>query len=147
MTSPLLRANGPLIGDLYVPGDKSVSHRVTLMPLLAGAPCRASGWLDSADTRASLAAVRALGAQAELQGDVLTVDARPAAAAMGGRGDSPLEIDCANSGTTARLLMGLLAGIVLLCAILGRQLILPCKDLQAEKENSPDWDSLCHSMV
>ena len=97
-------------GDLRVPGDKSVSHRVTLLPLLTDAPCRAAGWLDSADTRASLAAVRALGARADLDGDVLTVDPCPAPGAMLRTGDRPLDIDCGNSGTTARLLMGLLAG-------------------------------------
>jgi len=110
MCTRLVHANGPLTGDLQVPGDKSVSHRVTLMPLLADGICRAAGWLDSADTRASLAAVRALGSRADLAGDVLTVDARPAVAAMQQGGGPPLEIDCGNSGTTARLLMGLLSG-------------------------------------
>lgn len=106
----LLRATGPLAGDLRVPGDKSVSHRVTLMPLLAGGPCRATGWLDSEDTRASLAAVRALGAKAELRGDVLEVDAAGAPSADLRTPGDPIVLDCGNSGTTARLLLGLLAG-------------------------------------
>ena len=106
----LLRAAGPLAGDLRVPGDKSVSHRVTLLPLLAAGPCRATGWLDSADTRSSLAAVRALGATAGLQGDVLTVDPAGAPVPALATGTSPLTLDCGNSGTTARLLLGLLSG-------------------------------------
>lgn len=110
MTEILLRARGPLAGDLRVPGDKSVSHRVTLMALLADGPCRAAGWLDSADTRASLGAVRALGAAVTLVDGVIIVDPGTAPAAALLSGGEPLTIDCGNSGTTARLLMGLLAG-------------------------------------
>lgn len=90
-----------------MPGDKSVSHRVALLPLLADGQCRAAGWLDSADTRASLAAVAALGARTVRANGRLEVDAT---AATGPQGGTPLLVDCANSGTTARLLLGLLAG-------------------------------------
>jgi len=106
----LLRAQGPLTGTVVVPGDKSVSHRAALFPLLADGPCRATGWLASADTLASLAAVRTLGARADHHGDTITVDASggPAPALLSG--ETPLHIDCGNSGTTTRLLCGLLAG-------------------------------------
>ncbi|MBK7672373.1 MAG: 3-phosphoshikimate 1-carboxyvinyltransferase [bacterium] len=104
MNRPLARATAPLRGGLTVPGDKSISHRVVLLSLLADGPCRATGWLDSADTRSSLEAVRALGAVAHLDGDELTITPPPA------RPVQDLAIDCGNSGTTARLLMGLLAG-------------------------------------
>jgi 5-enolpyruvylshikimate-3-phosphate synthase len=104
MNRPLARATAPLRGGLTVPGDKSISHRVVLLSLLADGPCRATGWLDSADTRSSLEAVRALGAVAHLDGDELTITPPPARPAQ------DLTIDCGNSGTTARLLMGLLAG-------------------------------------
>jgi len=104
MNRVLSRAGAPLIGVVDVPGDKSISHRAALMSLLAGGPCRADGWLDSADTRSSLEAVRALGAEVRLSGDVLTIVPPPALP------DVPLTIDCGNSGTTARLLLGLLAG-------------------------------------
>ncbi|MCP4570887.1 MAG: 3-phosphoshikimate 1-carboxyvinyltransferase [bacterium] len=107
MSRPLASAAGPLRGRCRVPGDKSISHRTALMPLLAAGPCRATGWLDSADTRASLAAVTALGARTSLAAGELRVDATGAA---GPQGIEPLVIDCANSGTTARLLLGLLAG-------------------------------------
>ena len=104
MSRILARADRPLRGTLSVPGDKSISHRAALLALLADGPCRAAGWLDCADTRSSLEAVRALGAVATLADGVLSVTppaARPAAS---------LTIDCGNSGTTARLLLGLLAG-------------------------------------
>jgi 3-phosphoshikimate 1-carboxyvinyltransferase len=104
MSRSLPRAAGPLRGTFTVPGDKSLSHRVALLALLADGPCRAAGWLDCADTRSSLAAVRALGAAVAVDGDRLTVTppARPPLV--------PVHLDCGNSGTTARLLLGLLAG-------------------------------------
>lgn len=100
----LPRATGPLRGALDVPGDKSISHRAVLLALLAHGPCRATGWLDCADTRSSLAAALALGAHATLEQGTLVLTAPPAPP----RDD--LVLDCGNSGTTARLLLGLLAG-------------------------------------
>ncbi|MBK8165323.1 MAG: 3-phosphoshikimate 1-carboxyvinyltransferase [bacterium] len=99
----LLRAGAPLSGALDVPGDKSISHRAVLLALLADGPCRATGWLDCADTRSSLAAALALGASAAFEHGVLTLTPPPAPP----RDD--LVLDCGNSGTTARLLLGLLA--------------------------------------
>lgn len=104
MPRSLARAEGPLRGVLTVPGDKSISHRAVLLSLLADGPCRADGWLDCADTQSSLAAVRALGAEVSVADGVLTVVPPPS------RPTGPVSIDCGNSGTTARLLMGLLAG-------------------------------------
>ncbi len=110
MPRSLPRASAPLTGAVVVPGDKSVSHRAALFALLASGPCRASGWLASADTLASLEAVAALGARIARDGDRITVDAAAAPAACLRTGKEPLLIDCRNSGTTARLLCGLLAG-------------------------------------
>ncbi|MFO7610287.1 MAG: 3-phosphoshikimate 1-carboxyvinyltransferase [Candidatus Krumholzibacteriia bacterium] len=110
MPRPLPRASGPLAGAVIVPGDKSVSHRAALFALLADGPCRARGWLVSADTLASLDAVAALGAAVVRDGTTIGVDAAGAPAAALRDGDRPVTIDCRNSGTTARLLCGLLAG-------------------------------------
>ncbi|MBU2503183.1 3-phosphoshikimate 1-carboxyvinyltransferase, partial [bacterium] len=104
---PLLKAAaGSLAGSLRVPGDKSVSHRAALFGLFASGPCTAAGWLDAADTRSSLAAVETLGCRTGLADGTLTVTppVRPLPAGP------HLHLDCGNSGTTARLLMGLLAG-------------------------------------
>jgi 3-phosphoshikimate 1-carboxyvinyltransferase len=100
----LPRATAPLTGSVAVPGDKSISHRVALLSLLAADPCRATGWLVSEDTLASLAAVEMLGAQVQRDAEAITITppAAPPAA--------DLTIDCGNSGTTCRLLCGLLAG-------------------------------------
>lgn len=102
----LPHATGPLTGSFAAPGDKSISHRAVLLALLADGPCRATGWLDCADTQSSLAAARALGATVSHDGDAVSI-APPAALPPG-----PLLIDCGNSGTTARLLMGVLAGLL-----------------------------------
>ena len=93
-----------MTGTVSVPGDKSISHRIALFSLAAGGVCRASGWLDSEDTRASLNAVRALGATSTLTDGVLEINP-PSAVPT-----EEVTIDCGNSGTTARLLTGLLAG-------------------------------------
>lgn len=87
-----------------MPGDKSISHRVALLGLLADGPCRASGWLVSDDTLASLSAVEALGAAVQREGEQVMITPPP------GRPAKDLAIDCGNSGTTCRLLCGLLAG-------------------------------------
>ncbi len=102
----LPHAHGPLAGAFTAPGDKSISHRAVLLALLADGPCRATGWLDCADTQSSLAAARALGAATTHVGDAISVT--PASTLPAG----PVLVDCGNSGTTARLLMGVLAGLL-----------------------------------
>jgi len=104
-------ARGPLRGRLRVPGDKSVTHRALLFAPLADGPCRVRRRLRSEDTDRSLAAVRALGAEVAGPDDDLTL----AAGAFPPAGPAPagapqVDLDCGNSGTTARLLLGLLAG-------------------------------------
>jgi len=89
---------------VQVPGDKSISHRVVLLALLADGPCRARGWLVSDDTLASLDAAARLGARVVREADCVTITPPSAGPA------TDLKLDCGNSGTTCRLLCGLLAG-------------------------------------
>ena len=94
--------------ELRVPGDKSVSHRALLIASLADGVSRISGLGDGADVRSSLAVMRALGAGIDTMpaasgGLDATVRGGPLAASGG-------VLDCGNSGTTARLLAGILAG-------------------------------------
>ncbi len=115
MPRPVLPAAGPLRGTGIVPGDKSLSHRAALCAPLGDGPARVRGFLRAEDTLRSLAAVRALGADVRDDG---CEDGRELWIAPGtfpAPGAAPegvplLEIDCGNSGTTARLLLGLLAG-------------------------------------
>lgn len=86
-----------------MPGDKSLSHRALILGALAEGENKVTGWLDAGDTRATLGAMRRLGLEIDKEGNTLTF--------YGGRLQAPSEaIDCKNSGTTIRLLAGLLAG-------------------------------------
>lgn len=100
----------PLRGSIGVPGDKSISHRAVLFSAMAEGTSRVSGVLDSADVRSSIAAVRALGAQVSLEKQP---DGSLAGGITGWGAAGPAQpdgpIDCGNSGTTVRLLMGILA--------------------------------------
>ena len=94
-------------GSMQVPGDKSISHRALMLGGIAHGATRISGFLDSADCRATLEALRTLGVQIERPGagEVLITGA----GFRGLRGCSA-PLDMGNAGTAMRLLMGLLAG-------------------------------------
>lgn len=89
-----------------VPGDKSITHRALILAALAAGRSRLRRPLIGADTRATAAALRSLGAGVPDMSEDVTV----AGAGLHGLRESPQAIDCGNSGTTARLLMGVLAG-------------------------------------
>jgi 3-phosphoshikimate 1-carboxyvinyltransferase len=93
-------------GDLAVPGDKSISHRALLLAAVADGESELEGVGLSDDTLSTAAAVRALGAGVEADGDSVRV------AGVGLRGlRAPTEpLDCGNAGTLMRLLPGLLVG-------------------------------------
>jgi 3-phosphoshikimate 1-carboxyvinyltransferase len=93
-------------GTVRVPGDKSITHRALLLGALARGESHVGGALTSLDARSSARVLRALGAEISplRAGDVVTVTGA-------GRLRRPtVTLDCGNSGTTARLLLGLLAG-------------------------------------
>ena len=103
-----------LAGSPRLPADKSVSHRAALFAAVADGESEIVGFSDAADPRSTLACLRALGVEAEARDDVLGPDGTPSLFVQGrglnglGRPAGPL--DCGNSGTTMRLLAGLLAG-------------------------------------
>jgi 3-phosphoshikimate 1-carboxyvinyltransferase len=92
-----------LDGHFAVPGDKSISHRSLLLGAISDGETRITNWGRSADTESTLAAVRALGAEVDEDGDTLTVRG------VGLRGLRAATVDCGNAGTLARLLPGILA--------------------------------------
>lgn len=100
----------PLKGTMRVPGDKSISHRSVLFSAMAEGTSHLTGVLDSADVRSSIGAVKAMGAQVDLQKQA---DGSLAGTVTGWGQKGPQQpdgsLDCGNSGTTTRLLMGLLA--------------------------------------
>jgi 3-phosphoshikimate 1-carboxyvinyltransferase len=101
--------SGPLRGSLRPPADKSVSHRAALIAAMGEGETAIEGYLDAADTRSTLAAVEALGAEVEMcptGSDDLAGRIR----GVGLRGAGSAEIDVGNAGTLLRLLPGWLAG-------------------------------------
>ena len=111
-----ISAAGRLRGTIAVPGDKSVTHRALMFNALAQGDARITGFLDAADTRSTLAAMRALGVRID--------QPEPGTLIVHGRGRAALSepddvIDCGNSGTTMRLLAGLIAGLPMQVVLTG----------------------------
>ncbi len=103
-----------LSGALRVPGDKSISHRLAMLAALASGQSQITGFLQSEDCLNTVKALRAVGAGAELKGDVLTMEG------IGGRWQTPTQpLDVGNSGTSMRLLAGLLAGLPMVTELTG----------------------------
>ena len=99
-------AEQPLKGTVVIPGDKSIGHRALLFSLLSATPVRVRGLGDGADNGRSAKAITALGARIEKTGDAFTITGT----GLDGMREPTTPIDCGNSGTTIRLLCGLLAG-------------------------------------
>lgn len=96
-----------LVGRVAVPGDKSISHRAALFGALASGRTEITGFLEGEDCLATLKAMRALGAEVTRKGPGhYLVDG----AGVNGLTEPDNVIDCGNSGTSARLLLGVLAG-------------------------------------
>ena len=100
------RPGAPVRGTLVPPPDKSLSHRAALLGAMSSGPVHVTNYLDAADTRSSLDAVRALGAHVDDGGAGAMTIRGP-----GLRGATPgAAIDVGNAGTLLRLLPGWLAG-------------------------------------
>ena len=114
MSGPLTcRREGPLRGAVSVPGDKSISHRSLLFGALAAGQTRVAGILDAEDVHSTRRAVEALGAVVRADGGELVVTPPEA---LHEPGDV---IDCGNSGTSLRLLAGVLSGVPGLSVLTG----------------------------
>jgi 3-phosphoshikimate 1-carboxyvinyltransferase len=101
--SPVARVGGAV----RVPGDKSISHRALMLGGIATGETRVSGFLESADCLATMAALRALGVRiAQPRGTEVTITG----AGEGGLHASAAPLDMGNAGTAMRLSMGLLCG-------------------------------------
>lgn len=105
-------SRGPLRGVVRVPGDKSLSHRAVLFASMARGQSALAGVLDSEDVRSTIAACTALGALVDTGESDGTVFPLVRVTGWGAHGPSApgRALDCGNSGTTVRLIMGVLAG-------------------------------------
>ena len=106
MTQITSHPSGPLRADVRIPGDKSISHRALMIAGVAVGESRIEGLLEASDVLATADAMRTLGASVERDGaGIWRVQGR----GVGGLVEPGAVLDMGNSGTAARLLMGLLA--------------------------------------
>ena len=121
MTRLIVRPGAPLCGCVRAPGDKSISHRALLLAALAEGSSRVDGFLPAGDCLATLECLRALGVVIEAHG--------PTTLTVRGRGLHGLQapgapLNCVRSGTTMRLLAGILAGQPFGCTLTGSEQLL-----------------------
>ncbi|HWF16055.1 MAG TPA: 3-phosphoshikimate 1-carboxyvinyltransferase [Acidimicrobiales bacterium] len=118
MTAPrglVVDGGVPCRGEVRTPGEKSISHRSVLLAALAEGSSIVHGLSDGADVAASLAAVEAMGVRVERDGPGTVV-------LHGGRSrlhEPAHPLDCGNSGTSMRLLCGLVAGFAWTTELIG----------------------------
>lgn len=108
-TTRIRPASSPLTGSVVCPPDKSISHRAALFGAMSTGRVRIERYLVAQDTLSTLAAVEALGARVQRDGDTVVVDG------VGLRGitapSSGEPVDVGNAGTLLRLIAGWIAGI------------------------------------
>ena len=111
-----LTAPRPLAGRVTVPGDKSISHRALMLSALAVGTSRVEGLLEGEDVLATAAAMRAMGATI-VRGDdgAWTIDG----VGVGGLLQPASALDMGNSGTSTRLLMGLVSSHAISATFIG----------------------------
>lgn len=102
-----IRNNGPLIGRCSVPGDKSISHRAVIFGSIAEGSSHIRNFLDGHDCRATMNIMRAMGVRID---EISRTRLEIHGVGLDGLQEPGDVLDCDNSGTTMRLLAGLLAG-------------------------------------
>lgn len=137
------RASAPLAGTARVPGDKSISHRSLMLSALAVGQSRVTGLLEGEDVLATAAAMRAMGATIERGADgAWTIEG----VGVGGLMQPGQALDMGNSGTSTRLLMGLVASHPISATFIGDaslskrpmgRVIDPLSTMGASFESSP----------
>src|SRR3954470_19188013 len=93
-------------GELMMPGDKSISHRAAMLSALGTGRARISNFATSEDCASTLRCLSQLGVRIERDGTNVIIEG----AGLQGLRPSDAPLDCGNSGSTMRMLAGLLAG-------------------------------------
>ncbi len=101
----IAQRSGPLTGEAEVPGDKSISHRALILGALAVGETRVTGLLEGQDVLDTARAMQAFGAEIAKQGAAWVIHG----VGTGGFAEPDRVIDCGNSGTGVRLIMGAMA--------------------------------------
>lgn len=110
-----VQGGAPLRGTVHVPGDKSVGHRALLFAALSSGSCRIRGLSGGLDNQATADIFRRLGVSIEDHGDLLEVHG----VGLRGLKMPSQDLDCGNSGTSLRLLAGLLSAQEFGCRLVG----------------------------
>ncbi|MEC2160399.1 3-phosphoshikimate 1-carboxyvinyltransferase [Virgibacillus halodenitrificans] len=105
----------PVSGEIHVPGDKSISHRSVMLASLAEGETTVTNFLDGEDCMRTVQAFQEMGVEIKKQNTTLTIQGNGIAGLK--EPENPLYFG--NSGTTARLMIGLLAGLPLFTTIYG----------------------------
>ncbi len=108
-----LRKKASVKGEITVPGDKSISHRGVMFGAISEGITELNGFLDGADCRSTVECFRRMGIQIEQEKDHVTIHGKGLFGLSGGRygaAKEPIPLDVGNSGTTTRLISGILAG-------------------------------------
>ncbi len=106
---------GTLKGEVQLPADKSISHRVAMFAALAEGESVIENYSDAADPESTLSCLEQLG---------ISVSKKDSKVTISGKGKNGLSkpvssLDCGNSGTTMRLMSGILAGAGIECTLIG----------------------------
>ena len=126
---------GGLRGEISVPGDKSISHRSIMLGSLAEGATWSTGFCTGEDNHATLRAFRSMGiAVEELPGGELRIEGK----GLHGLSEPDDVIDCGNSGTTIRLMTGLLAGQSFFSVLTGDR-YLRKRPMKRVVSPSPPW--------
>lgn len=127
----------PFVGELEVPGDKSISHRAVIFASLAKGQSKISHFLDGEDCLRTVDAFRAMGVEIEQDGETLLINSKGPSEFIEPK--TPLYFG--NSGTTTRLMIGLLSGLPFFTTIYGDEsltyrpmdrVIIPLKNMNAK---------------
>lgn len=148
METKLVEFNKPeLKGNLVVPGDKSISHRAVMLGSIAEGKTQITGFLDGEDCLRTIEIFRQLGVSIKRDGTNVTVDSPGIQ-----RWQTPSEeLYAGNSGTTARLILGILAGSTIKSVLTGddslskrpmNRVTLPLSSMGASVVGEPDGNLL-----
>lgn len=143
----IIGKSGPLMGEIITPGDKSISHRAVILSSLAVGTSTINGFLKSEDTLSTLYAFINMGVDIHMTPEILKING------VGIHGlKKPFKtVDAGNSGTTARLLMGLLSGQEFISGLTGdkylrkrpmRRVVDPLKLMGADITGENNADNL-----
>lgn len=139
----LTKCEGGLRGAIKIPGDKSISHRAVMFGAIAEGKTKISNFLEGEDCLSTISCFQKLGVTIEQSGNDVTVYGR----GIGGLIEPSDILDVGNSGTTIRLMLGVLANAPFYCTIIGdnsigkrpmKRVTVPLREMGAKIDGRED---------